>query len=131
MPLNGAKFKKAGTISVTGGTDVTLTTDGLTIQNGLHLIDASEANFLARTNVTLKYRAPKFANGVYAKEKKVIVLQIPEVLSDGTIGLDLIRIEREVHPLSTAGKGSALNCAAAQILSGADFTAFWSVGSMA
>jgi hypothetical protein len=131
MPLNGAIIKKAGVNSVTGGTDVTFSSDGLTIQNGLHLIDASVADYRTRPALTVKYRQPSLTKGVYSKDKKSLTLQMPIVLADGTTSFNLIRIEREVHPETAAAAALELNIQGAQMLWDTDFTNFWSVGSVA
>jgi hypothetical protein len=131
MPLNGAIVKKTGTNSVTGGTDVTFTSDGQTIQNGLHLINAADTDYRTRASITAKYRQPSLTNGVYSKDKKSLTLQMPILLESGVTVFNLIRIEREIHPETTAADALEFNIQGAQLLFDTDFTNFWSVGSMA
>lgn len=131
MPVNGAILKKTGTNSVTGGTDVTYTSDGQTVQNGLHLVDAGTADYRVRPNMTLKHKPPTFSSGTYSKDRKTVTLVFPKILASGETVFNLIRIEREVHPESTAAEALELNIQGAQVLFDTDFANFWSVGSLA
>ena len=130
MSLIGAILKDAGVNSVTGGTDVTFRPDGLDIKNGIHLIDVGSTDFVTRMNFTAKYKQPTLNGAGYSKDKKTITLVAPEVLPDGSVVFDLIRIEREVHPLSASGKAEKLNTLGAQILFDTDFVYFWANGEL-
>lgn len=132
MPLNGAIVKKDATgITVTAGTDQTFTNDGAAIVNGVHLVDAGQADYRIRRNLTFKVKQPTYSPvSGYSKDRKGVTLTCPKILADGTTVFNLIRIEREIHPESTAAEMLDVNRVAAQLLSDADFDAFWSVGSL-
>jgi len=132
MPLNGAIVKKdASGITVTAGTDQTFTNDGATIANGVHLVDAGQADYRIRRSLTFKVKQPTYgAVSGYSKDRKGVTLTSPKILTDGTTVFNLIRIEREIHPESTAAEMADLNRVGAQLLSDADFDSFWSVGSL-
>lgn len=130
MGLNGAIIKQAGTNSVTGGTDITFSADGQTVANGLHLIDASEPDYRIRPSLTAKYRTPTLSNGEYSKDKKTLTLVRPMIKDNGETVFNLIRIEREVHPETSAADALELNTQGAQLLFDSDFAAFWSIGSV-
>lgn len=133
MPLNGAIVKSgASAMTPTGGTDKTFTTDGVTIPNGIHVANAGQADFRIREHIAIRNRVPVLnGGGTWTRDRKAVTLTIPKLLSDGTYVNNVIRLEREVHPESTAAEALELNMLAAQILSDADFTAYWSAGSLA
>jgi hypothetical protein len=131
MPLNGAIIKKAGTNSVTGGTDVTYSETGAAVVNGKQLIDSSVADFRIRPVITAKVKQPTLKAGVYSKDRKSLQLVIPKILTSGETVFNLIRIEREVHPESTAAEALELNTQGAQMLYDSDFSNFWSLGTLA
>lgn len=122
----------ASAMTPTGGSDVTFTPDGQTVANGIHLADASQTDFRIRKNMTIKNKVPtQTASGVFSKDKKSVTYVAPKILADGSVVYNLIRIEREVHPESTAAEALDLNMIGAQILSDADFATFFSSGSLA
>ena len=118
-------------ISVVAGTDVTFTPDGVTVPNGLHLADAGVADFRVRPSITLKTRNPQLRNGVFTKAKRWITITQPRILADLTISYDVVRIEIEQHPESTAAQNDSLVAAACQTLFDADLASFRSSGSLA
>lgn len=133
MPVQGSIVKSGSTaMTPTGGSDLTLTTDGVSVTNGVHIADAAQSDFRIRRNATVKNKVPTLqANGTYSKDKKSITFVAPKLLADGSTVFNLIRIEREVHPESTAAEALDLNMIGAQLLADTDFTAFWSAGSLA
>lgn len=133
MSVQNAIVKSgASALTPTGGSDVTFTPDGVTVANGIHLIDAAQTDFRIRRNITLKNKLPNLAStGVYSKDKKTVTFVAPKILADGSTVFNLIRIEREVHPESTAAEALDLNMVAGQLLADADFTNFWVSGSLA
>lgn len=133
MPIQGSVLKTGATsLTTVGGTDITFTPDGVTVVGGVHVSDASQTDFRIRKNMTVKNRVPSLgADGVYSKDKKSITITCPKILSSGKTVFNLIRIERELHPESTAAEGTELQLLGAQALSDADFTSFWQSGSLA
>lgn len=133
MPLQDSTVKTGVTaMTPTGGTDVNFTPDGQTVSNGIHLIDAANDDYRTRANMTIKNKVPTLTGaGQYSKGKQSVTLVQPKILADGSTVFNLIRIEREVHPESTAAEADDLMMQGAQIASGADFGAFWASGSLA
>lgn len=134
MPINSGIIKKDATgITVVGGTDQTFTSDGATVVNGIHVVDAAQADYRIRANASFTVKQPSYdANtGVYSKDKKKVILIQPKILASGKTVFNLIRIEREVHPESTAAEAVDLNRKGAQLLSDADFDNYWTAGSLA
>lgn len=133
MPIQSAVVKAGSTaMTPTGGSDVTFTPDGVSVPNGIHVADAAQTDFRIRRNMTIKNKIPTLnGNGVYSKDKKSITFVAPKLLASGETVFNLIRIEREVHPESSAAEALDLCMIGAQLLSDTDFSAFWSSGSMA
>lgn len=132
MPLNGMTFLQGGTVSAAGGTSKTLTPDGQQVANGLHLIDASVADYKTRPNCTVKYKAPTLkADGSYTKGKMSFVGVRPFQSADGMTHFNLVRTEIEIHPEASATELAYLRAQGAQQLCDADTDAFWSTGSLA
>lgn len=132
MPLQNMSLPVDGTLSVAGGTAKSFTTDGQTVANGLHLADASVTDFRIRPNMTVKVKMPSLDGaGVYSKDKKTITYVVPKLLASGKTVFNLIRVEREVHPESTAAEALHLLNVGAQLLFDLDTTSFWASGSLA
>lgn len=133
MSLTSSIIKDgASAITPTGGVDMTFTPDGQTVPNGIHLANAAQTDFRIRENMSVRVKQPTMnAQGVYSKDKKSIVYVEPKILASGLTVFNLIRIEREVHPESTAAEALNLNMMGAQILGDSDFATFWSAGSLA
>lgn len=132
MSVINMTFKTGATLAPTGGTDLVFAPDGLTIQNGLHMIVPATTDYRVRQQATLKYKAPSLgADGTFSKDKKSISYSVPIVLASGLVVFNVIRIEREVHPEMTAAAALDLNVIGAQMLFDSDMTAFWASGSLA
>lgn len=131
MGLKTMSLLAGATVSATGGSALAFSNDGVSIQNGLHLSVPGEA-FAGRRQCTVKYRAavldPK--TGMYGKDKKSMSLSRPVTLTDGRIVFETIRIEREMHPLTTDADAVEMNKLGAQLLTDSDTAAFWSAGSL-
>lgn len=132
MGLKSMSLSAAATNSTSGGSALGFAEDGVTIQNGLHLIVPTDSDYQTRRQVTVKYRQPTLdaKTGLYSKDKKSICLALPQVLTNGSVVFNTIRIEREVHPTLSAANALELNSLGAQMLFDADTTAFWATGSL-
>jgi len=132
MGLKTMSLLANGTITPSGGTALAFSDDGVSIQNGLHLIVPADADYQTRRQVTVKYRQPSLdpKTNVYSKDKKSICLALPMVLSTGSVVFNTIRIEREVHPSLSAANALELNNLGAQLLVDNDVVAFWANGSL-
>lgn len=133
MPIQSAVVKTGATgLTVVGGSDMSFSPDGVSVPNGIHVSVATDADFRTRRNATFKQKLPTLVNGNgYSKDKKTVVFVAPKILADGTTVFNLIRIEREVHPESSAAEALELNLVGGQLLSDADFASFWAGGNIA
>jgi len=132
MGLKNMSLLAGGTVSASGGTAQVFADDGVTIVNGLHLIVPADADYQTRRSCTIKYRAPAVdaKTGHYTKDKKSVTYAVPIVLATGEVVFNVMRIEREVHPSTSAANAAELCTIGAQMLCDADLTAFWATGSM-
>lgn len=131
MGLKTMSLLTGATVSATGGSALAFASDGVTVQNGLHLIVPADADYQTRRQATIKYRTPTLdtKTGAYGKDKKSVVYAQP-ILVDGKVFFNTIRIEREVHPSTTAANALDLCVVGAQLLVDSDAAAFWASGSM-
>jgi hypothetical protein len=132
MGLKSMSLLASATVAASGGTALAFADDGVSIQNGLHLIVPADADYQTRRQVTVKYRPPTLDSktNTYGKDKKSICLAQPVVLSSGQVVFNTIRIEREVHPSLSAAEALELANLGAQLLTDADVLAFWATGSL-
>lgn len=132
MGLKNMSLLSGATVSATGGTALAFATDGQSIPNGIHLVVPADSDYQTRRVATAKYRPPTLdvKTGAYGKDKKSISLALPQVLTDGKVVFNTIRIEREVHPGLAAATALDLNKIGAQMLVDTDLTDFWAVGSL-
>lgn len=133
MPLNGATLLAGPSISITGGTVKTFTSNGLTVKNGIQIIDASVTDFRIRPVMTVKVTQPVLdkVTGKWLKGKKEISLTIPKLLADGSQEFPNITVILKDHPENSAAEIQALREFALQTLNDADFASFWAAGSVA
>lgn len=132
MGLKTMSLLAGATVSASGGTALAFAEDGISIQNGLHLMVPADADYQTRRVLTAKYRPPVLDSktGAYGKDKKSISLALPMTLPDGKVVFNTIRIEREVHPSLAAASAVELCNLGAQLLTDADVVAFWATGSL-
>lgn len=132
MGLKTMSLLSGATVSVTGGSAVAFSDDGVSIQNGLHLVVPGDTDYQTRRQATVKYRPPTLdaKTGVYGKDKKTISFVVPQVLASGQVVFNTIRIEREVHPSALAATVTDLNKIGAQLLVDPDLDAFWAAGAL-
>jgi len=132
MSLSSFAILAGGTNSATGGTSKTYAIDGKQVVGGVHVADASVTDFRVRPNATFRNREPKYNSALkrFSKDKKSVTLVVPKILTDGSVEYNLIRIEREVHPESTAAESLELNVQGAQLLFDSELASFWSTGNL-
>lgn len=132
MGLKNMSLLAGATISASGGTAQVFADDGVTIQNGVHLVVPADSDYQTRRQATCKYRAPALdaKTGQYGKDKKQISYAVPIVLESGAVSFNTIRIEREVHPSFSAANCIELNKIGAQLLTDPDLDNFWGAGSL-
>jgi len=132
MGLKNMTLSAGVTLTPSGGTNQVFADDGITIQNGVHLIVPADTDYETRRQATAKYRPPAYnANdGSYGKDKKSISYAVPIVLASGKVVFNTIRVEREVHPELSASDAAEMLKIGAQLLDHSDTSAFWSTGSL-
>jgi hypothetical protein len=132
MALKNMSLTAGATITVTNGTAQVFADDGITIPNGVHLVVPADADYQTRRSCTAKYKPPVLdaKTGAYGKDKKSISYTFPVVLEDGRVVFEVLRIEREMHPSSTAARATELNKIGAQLLTDTDTDGFWGTGSV-
>jgi len=131
MGLKNMYLLTGTTLGTTGGSAFVFADDGVTIQNGVHLVVPATADYRLRESATAKYKPPTLDSlGVYSRDKKSISFNVPIVLASGKIANNVIRVEREVHPEFSAASCVELNKKASQLLFDADTDNFWAAGSL-
>jgi len=131
MPIKNGTILSGATISATGGTSSTLTSDGQTVQNGVHVIDASVTDFRVQPHITFKNRPAKVgSDGKWGKFKRENVLTIPKILADTSQGFPNIRVTLEGFPEMTQAEIIKLIDWQAQLFTDADFRSFWLSGAV-
>lgn len=132
MGLKTMSLLAGATVSAAGGAAQVFAEDGITIQNGIHLVVPADADYQTRRQATVKYKAPTLdpKTGTYSKDKKSISYVKPIVLSTGQVVFNTVRIEREVHPSLSAAECVEMNKIGAQLLSDTDLDVFWASGGM-
>lgn len=122
----------ATSVAATGGTAETFTPDGQSVAGGIHLIDASVADFRIRPHATFKYRAPALQpDGTYSKAKNEVTFVVPKILASGKTVFNVHRSSVEVHPECTAAEAKDLRYRGALLQVDTDTDAFWATGSLA
>lgn len=129
---NAAIATGATSVAVTGGSQITFSPDGQAVVNGIHLVVTADVDFRTRRNLTVKQKSPTLntSTGEYSKDRKSLTYVVPKILENGKTVFNLIRIEREVHPESSAADAFELNMVGAQLVSDPDFDGFWATGTL-
>lgn len=131
MSLLTLNLPIGATLAATGGTPTSFSNDGATVVNGLHLIVPSDANYLTRRSLTAKVRASTLQkDGTMSKIKRVLSYVCPYVTLDGKTVYNVMRIELDIHPEAEASLRTPLINTGALLLTDADLTDFWTVGSL-
>lgn len=133
MPINGAVLKTGATsMSVTGGTDITFTENGVDIPNGVSVADASATDLRIQKQIIISRRAPSYnaTTGEWTKEKIYVTVKKPKILASGKMSFDVARFTREVHPENTAAEKLELSLLTAQVMTDGDFAGLFSTGSL-
>jgi hypothetical protein len=132
MGVQNASIVVGSTPSFSGGTAATFTPDGQQVNNGIHISDASQADFRIRRNMSVRTTPPALnSNGVWKGGKREITAVCPKVLADGTQIFPNIRIIVSDHPEMTQAEVDALWDMGGQVCYDADFQAYRRTGSLA
>lgn len=131
MGLKNMSIPSGATLAPTGGTAIVFADDGVTIQNGVHLVVPATTDYRVRQSATFKYKPPTLLpDQTYSRDVKSVSYNVPFVRADGKIVNNVIRVSREVDPEFSAAAALDLNIIAAQMLFDADVTNFWTAGSV-
>lgn len=132
MGIVNSTIATAPTISVSGGTSSTLTDDGASVSNGVHLIDASVSDFRVRPSVTFKTKQPTYDSKTdsWSKGRKSIQLVIPKLTAVGPTVFPLGRIELEDHPEMSDAEVTKILDWLAQLCALTAFRTFLKTGSL-
>lgn len=131
MSIDGISVLKAATgITITGGSASVWESDGAKIDNGIHIVDTSESNFIVRKHATFKSRSPVLANGLYSKGKRDVTIVAPKILLDGSVSFPLYRGSFEFHPEMTAAERLELKMLAVQSIMDSETDNFYTFGSV-
>lgn len=132
MGIKTISLLTGATLAASGGSALAFADDGQSIPNGVHLVVPGDADYQTRRQATIKYRPPTLdaRTGVFGKDKKTVCLVQPKVLTSGQVVFNTVRIEREVHPSTSAAEALDLLQVGAQFAFDADAEAFWSAGSI-
>lgn len=133
MSVSDMTLKTGATHNVTGGSDNVFKPDGLTIQNGVHVVCVSDSDQLTRKTLTAKVK-PSVVDaktGKMSKDRKSILVVQPIQLSTGEVVYPLLRIEREAHPAMSDEQVNSFNELGSQILVGTACSSFWTTGQIA
>jgi len=131
MSMKNMSLLSAATVSATGGTALALVDTGVTVPNGLQLVVPADTNYALRRSITARVRPPVLdKTGVYGKDKKYVSFTVPKLLASGKVVPNVIRVEREIHPETTAAEASEMLKLAAQLCIDADLDNFWGSGSL-
>jgi len=132
MGLKTISLLAGATVGASGGTAQVFATDGITIQNGLHLIVPADTDYQTRRTATVKYRPPVLdpKTSTFSKDKKTISYSKPCVQTDGSIQFAVVRLEREVPVTMSAADALEMNLIGAQLLTDSEAAGFWATGDM-
>lgn len=132
MPIQSGTILTAPIISATGGTSSTLSPDGQTVQNGIHVSDAAVLDLRVRPHWTFKNYIPTLdpLTKKYGKGKRVATGTFPRTMADGLPGFPVIRIQVEDYPEMTDAEVTKILDWGAQCLFDADFRPFWKTGNV-
>lgn len=127
MSISGGIINIGATLSQTGGTAKTLSSDFQAIPNGIHVVDNSQSDFRIRPNATFRIKPPTLQpDGSWSKMKHSFTYVEPALDAvTGKITFNLVRVEREVQPDLSAASQVNLLTTGCQLCIKSPFTLFW------
>lgn len=130
--INGITLLKGATgMTVTAGSGAVYVDDGLTVTNGIHVVDSSSTNFVTRPHATFKNRSHQLLpDGTYSKRKLDFNVTTPIVLASGAVSFPVFRGNMELHPEMSAAQILELKMLAAQLIIDAELADFYNYGSV-
>lgn len=126
--------KDVTSVTVTGGTDQTFTTDGSDKSATENYVDFSVTDFRLRPQVTLRRRYPvRGADGTWSKGKRYYTITYPiTVVENGiqVIRYEVIRAETEFYSDSSDAHVKSVCALMAQLITSAATASFQTVGQL-
>lgn len=133
MGVQNATLLVGATVAATGGTSTAFVANGSSVTGGVQIVDSTNTNAVTRASMTfrtIKNAILDVVTGKFlGKIKRQAQLVRPKVCADGRVVFPLIRIELEFSPENSDAEIAALMSEGAQLLTDADFTQFWKIGS--
>lgn len=118
-------------VTLTGGSAHTMEQDSKVVPGGIHVVDTAVSDFTVRPHSTFSAVSPELlTDGTYTKGKRKVTHVRPKRLASTAISPNLIRIQAEIHPETTAAELLELRIQAVQHIMDADFDGFWSLGTV-
>lgn len=132
MSVENCTLKEDATsLTTVGGTDITFTEDGVEVSGGIHVSAAGVTDFTVRPHITAKNRNPVLqGDGTWTKAKRTVTAVFPKTLSNGNTVFNLVRIDQEVHPETSATDALNIKLMGSQILASSEFANFFAAGSL-
>lgn len=133
MPIQNGTILTGSTVGATGGTSQTLSNDGQSVSNGVHVANMGVTDFRIREHVTFKNNLTTLdpATKKWGKGKKTCLATFPRVMADGLPGFPVLRIILEDYPEMSDAEYEKIVTWGAQLLTNASFKPFWKTGSTA
>lgn len=129
MALKNMSISTGATIAVTGGTAKAFVDTGVSVPGGVNVVVPATAASV-RESATFRHRpAQLLPDGSWTRKKETVSLTVPKLLASGKIVNNTFRLERDIHPETSAAEAVDLNKLAAQLCVDADTDNFWLVGS--
>lgn len=131
MAINNAVLKSAGTLSVSGGTDITFKLTGLEVKGGNAFVDAASTDVRTRKQIIARSNPARvLPSGKWSKDKRELTVTIPKVLADGTQDFQSSRVDFNLLAESTAADLLELKTLTAQAVISALFADYWQTGAI-
>lgn len=119
-----------GSTATTGGTGQTFDRTSIPVNNGYEYADVDETNHLVRQKVILKARNPTLqSDDTWSKHKASGQFIMPITLASGKISYNLVRVEVEYHPESSAANVAELREMGGQIAVSSAFNDLFTAGT--
>lgn len=132
MIQNAIIVSDACTVSVTGGTNRTLSQAGPVLANGVHVIDTSITDFRVQPTFDFVSRQPVLnSDGTYVKSRRSCHIVRPKLLASGKYETNSGDVIMKMHPESTAAEFAAMKKDLIQAIIDSDFDNFWQLGTTA
>lgn len=135
MSLKNGSVLEGATFTPSGGTALSLISDGLSVNNGARVFDVGTVDPRTRRTATFKQKFSQLVDrltGRMSKDVKSCSFVWPTVdATTGEIEFNKIYVERQLAgSFYVAGKDTVINGIMAQILTDGDYASFWAKGSV-